>query len=263
MGFDKKRTGTGTKEWSEASCNICLGCQNDCLYCYAASNAATRFKTKPRDQWHIEEFTKKAKAMKSFPAGKGVVMFPTTHDITPFNVDEYIRVAKLILEKGNKLLIVSKPRLECIEKMILELSRFRGQILFRFTIGSRWGHDIKFWEPGASSPKERIACLQVCRAWEFNTSVSIEPMLSGVSTTSDVVEAVNRNVTDTIWIGKMNKPRLRVDMTKPENQKAVETIEKLQSDDEIVELCRILKDNPKIRWKDSIKAVIARFPELR
>lgn len=115
-----------------------------------------------------------------------------------------------------------------------------------------------FWEPGAPLPRERIHCLWAAYSRGFKTSVSIEPMLGGAHETALVISAIRTIVTDTIWIGKMNKTRLRVDMNNPANQKAVEDISKLQSDSQIIELYSKFKDDPLIRWKDSIKSVIGK-----
>lgn len=255
--FDTPRTGSGTAEWAEVNENICRGCRNNCLYCYAAANAA-RFKLRPRSEWHIEKLTKRA-AMRSYPAKDGVVMFPSSHDITPYNLDEYIRVAKLILAAGNRLLIVSKPRRECIWSLLSELRGYKDQILFRFTIGTVNDHLSQFWEPGAPLPLERISCLAMACGSGFATSVSIEPMLAGASRTMFVIEAVREHVTETIWIGKMNKARLRIDMSIEENVRAVEAIEVLQCDAGIIGLYKKYQDDPMIRWKDSIKEVVARL----
>lgn len=254
MKFDAERKGTGTAEWAEVNENICLGCANNCLYCYAAASAK-RFKLQDRDQWHLEEFTKRAK-MTSYPARDGVIMFPSAHDITPFNIEKYIRVARLILAKGNKLLIVSKPRFDCMDRLVDDLGEYREQILFRFTIGAISDRLSRFWEPGAPLPEERLRCLRLAHFYFFRTSVSIEPMLAGVDEAEVVIEAVQHWVTDTIWIGKMNKVRLRVDLTVPENLAAVECIENQQSDKAIMELYQMHRDDPMIRWKDSIKLVI-------
>ena len=54
----------------------------------------------------------------------------------------------------------------------------------------------------------------------------------------------------------MNKIRNRIDMSVFDNQQAVECIEYLQRDEAILELMRELRDEPKVRWKDSIKKVI-------
>ena len=250
--FDTERSGTGTKEWAEVTENICCGCANNCLYCYAAHNA-NRFKIRDREEWAREEFTKRAN-ITNYPAKDGVVMFPSSHDITPFNVDSYIRVAKLILEKGNLLLIVSKPRLEVIKKVCAGLIHYKKQILFRFTIGTLKPEVSLFWEPGAPLPNERVMALEFAQSAGFNTSVSIEPMLHSWCGAVDVVDMVDPYVTDTIWIGKMNKPQLRVDKG---YHAAVEQVVSLQRDESILKLVETLKDNPKIRWKDSIKVAIA------
>jgi DNA repair photolyase len=253
--FDADRPGSGVAEWAEYSVNIQIGCANDCLYCYAAEQAASRYGGWiRREDWSDERLSKRA-TIKSYPEKKGVVMFPTTHDITPFNVKEYIRVAKLILDKGNQLLIVSKPRLDCIEPVIAELKQWRKQILFRFTIGTISNHVSVFWEPCAPYPLERIMCLALAQDNGYRTSVSIEPMLEGYSGTIAVVEAVREHVTDTIWIGKMNKVRLRV---APEHFEAVGRIETMQGDELIMKLYRHYEQDPVIRWKDSIKEVVGR-----
>ena len=253
MNFDADRKGTGTAEWAEVTENICRGCANNCLYCYAAHNA-NRFNQRPRAEWEREEFTKRA-AMTSYPAREGVVMFPSSHDITPFNVEEYIRVAKLILDKGNKLLIVTKPRFGCVRQLLMDLEPWADQILFRFTIGSLDSGVSKFWEPGAPPPRERIDALRMAWNTGFETSVSIEPMLSGRFGAAEVVDAVLPHVTETVWIGKMNKALLRVDKA---HEEAIRNVLEMQRDSEIIKLVDDLKAYPQIRWKDSIKEVLSR-----
>lgn len=255
--FDNERAGTGTKEWAEVTENIQIGCANGCLYCYAAHNS-NRFGKRDRSDWCREELTKRAE-MKSYPAREGVVMFPSTHDITPFNLDVYIRVALLMLNKGNSLLIVSKPRFGCVFRMMEAFKGFEKQILFRFTMGTV-DHSVSYlWEPGAPLPKERRECLGIAFSHGFRTSVSIEPMLEGYQMTEILVGWVRQFVTDTIWIGKMNKARLRVPS---EFRDRVVEIERLQSDDQIMALYEWFKDDPMIRWKDSIKEVVARHSAL-
>lgn len=253
MNFDADRKGTGTAEWAEVTENICKGCRNNCRYCYAAHNA-NRFGQRYRDQWHEEVLTKRAQ-ITSYPARDGVVMFPSSHDITPFNVEHYCKVAELILKKGNKLLIVSKPRLDCINRVMDALEKWKEQIMFRFTIGAIDDRLIRFWEPGAPFSLERLDTLSDAEYRGFARSVSIEPMLAGVAETLRVVENVRGCTPSSIWIGKMNKIRTRVD-----KDFAVEIaeVERLQSDHEIMELYRLLNGAPDIFWKDSIKEVVAR-----
>lgn len=256
--FDENRKGTGTAEWAEVTENIQIGCANNCLYCYAAHKAATMYGGWcKREEWSSGRLTKRAD-MKSYPAKNGVVMFPSTHDITPFNLEASIRVLTLMLKKGNRVLIVTKPDIECVRAMLQDLETWKEQILFRFTIGSMSEATCYFWEPGAPTPMERVACLQDAFERGFKTSVSIEPMLAGIAGVEQLVNVVERFVTDTIWIGKMNKLRLRVDMSKPENVAAVENIEWLQRDSEIMRMYHHFNGRDKIRWKDSIKDIVAR-----
>ena len=252
--FDASRTGTGTKEWAEHVHNIQVGCSNGCLYCYAAHNA-NRFKLRDRSDWNREELTAKAN-IATYPARKGVIMFPSSHDITDFNVDVYIRSAKLMLAKGNRLLIVTEPRLSCTDKLIRELEEWKEQILFRFTIGTLDANVSKFWEPGAPIPAERTACLRLAYNYGFNTSVSVEPLLGGIITALDVVEAVEEHVTDTIWVGKMNGVRTCVPS---EYHGEAGKIETMQSDQLMLKLYARLRSHPKIRWKDSIREVVTRY----
>jgi len=93
----------------------------------------------------------------------------------------------------------------------------------------------------------------------FARSVSVEPMLAGVEETLRVVDNVSLCNPDTVWIGKMNKVRLRVSDKTPEIMRAIENVELDQRDDEILRLYQSLKDVPFVRWKDSIKVVLKNY----
>lgn len=253
--FTRPRTGTGTYEWAEINFYIQEGCSNGCLYCYAKANALLFGRIKDYAQWQKEKIMW-ANVNKSWGKRNGVIMFPTTHDITLANLEPSIKALKNMLAPGNYVLIVSKPRLDCIGALCNELMEFRGQILFRFTIGSTNETVCKFWEPGAPAPDERIAALIHAYLKGYQTSVSIEPMLAGVEMAIETYCAVEQFVTDTVWIGKMNRIRTRVDISKPENLRAVEELESLQRDEEILRLIDALSGEAKVRWKDSIKAVL-------
>jgi hypothetical protein len=63
-------------------------------------------------------------------------------------------------------------------------------------------------------------------------------------------------VTDAIWIGKMGRIRYCVDISDKAVEKAVQVIEAGQADENIKAIYARHKDNPKIKWKESIKKVI-------
>ncbi|NLN48441.1 MAG: hypothetical protein GX154_05005 [Clostridiales bacterium] len=253
--FDKNRTGTGTKEWSEHSYNIQKGCKNNCLYCYARANAL-RFKLiASTDEWKNEVIRENA-VKKTWGKKDGVIMFPTTHDITLNNIKHVIETLTRMLIAGNHVLIVSKPCLSCIEQICTELSDFRSQIMFRFTIGSLNRADCLFWEPNAPEPRERLLALIFAYEHGYKTSVSMEPILGDYDEALRTFYAVEQYVTDTVWIGKMNKVRRRVDLTIPGALDWVAQIECTQDDWNILMLVDRLEVEPKVRWKDSVKQVI-------
>ena len=57
---------------------------------------------------------------------------------------------------------------------------------------------LKFWEPGAPSFDERIACLKYAYEAGYATSISCEPMLD--DKIDLVIDAVRPDVTHSIWI---------------------------------------------------------------
>lgn len=244
---------TGTREWSDYSYNIGYGCSHDCLYCYAK---AKEYKKSPDAfGWSCESIKK------TFPSTSkkdGIIMFPTTHDITPYYLPYAIESLKKLLKNGNNVLIVTKPHMKCVVEMCKELEPWKSNMLFRFTIGTLVDAQAKFWEPGAPSIPERIECLMYAFDCGYATSVSMEPMLGSVEDTIDSINVMEQYVTDKIWIGKMNKIDERVVKSSVEITYACDEIIKQQSDENILRMVEQLKDNPKIAWKDSILEVIER-----
>lgn len=258
--FSQNRAGTGTREWSEFSSNLGIGCQHECRYCFARAQALRFKKIETRDDWRFESINQQA-VDRRWGKKNGVIMFPTQHDITPFYLEAAVIVLKKMLAAGNQVLIVSKPHAVCIDRLCYELRHHKEQILFRFSITSMDVSLTNFWEPGAPSPYERLGCLKTAYKLGFQTSVSMEPMLSGVGDAEVTFQNVVPWVTDKVWMGKMNKVRQRLDMNNPEERQAAEGIERLQADGQIWQLFRALDGHPKVAWKDSIKQVIKTYEE--
>ncbi|MCX5734441.1 MAG: radical SAM protein [candidate division NC10 bacterium] len=249
------RLATGTQEWAASNVNIQDGCEHDCLYCYAKT-MAIRFKRATPASWKRPQF-RQHDLDRGFTRRSGRIMFPTAHDITDQNIDECLAVLGRMLAAGNDLLIVSKPRLSCAKRLCEELAQYRAQIVFRFSIGSTQDAILSYWEPGAPSFKARLACLQYAYAMEFQTSVSGEPMLDGDP--DALIAAVRPFVSDSIWLGKINRLRQILPFNCPRNAEAGrrgEALMALQSDNAIRALYTRYRRDPKIKWKDSIKAVI-------
>ena len=89
-----------TKEWAPFNFNFMSGCSNDCVYCYA-KDMATRFKRKTPDTWKTEESVEMSG--KSYSRKSGEIMVPSSHDITPDNIETAMEVLDKLLSSGNNL----------------------------------------------------------------------------------------------------------------------------------------------------------------
>jgi DNA repair photolyase len=245
----------GTKEWAASNMNIQIGCENNCKYCYARAMAVREDKIDPK-QW-CKPVLQDDIIRRSYGKRDGTIMFPTTHDITAFNIDQYIHVLLGLLQSGNRVLIVSKPRTELIDRICTECAAYKDQILFRFTIGSTNDTALKFWEPGAPPFKVRLRALQFAHEREFETSVSIEPYLD--DRPEMVIEAVRPYITDAIWVGRANFLIERLKINGEWNELTANeaaNIREIQSDDKVKALYERYKNDPKVKWKESIKIIV-------
>lgn len=254
MSKKKERKIRGTFEWAKYNENCVTGCSHGCWYCYAR-NRAIQVGTRTPETWSKEVVSRK-KMSKQHMRKDGRIMFPTTHDITPATLAACAVYLERMLSAGNDVLIVSKPHFSCISFLCEAFTKYKNQILFRFTIGS--GHDgvLSLWEPDAPSFKERVASLKFAYEKGYDTSISCEPMLD--QDIHIVVDNVRDFVTDAIWLGKANNL-----MTRMTNNGADvnmlelgRRLEEMQNDEAIWALYERYKNDPIIKWKESIKEVV-------
>jgi DNA repair photolyase len=243
---------SGVAEWAPFSYNVGLGCSYNCVYCYARGCALRFRRVKTPLSWAKETLKESMPRIRKY---EGQVMTPSAHDLSPFYLPVFRTQAKALLQAGNDLLIVSKPCFESISQLCVDLASYKAQIIFRFTISSLDRKLTGFWEPGAPVPAERVACLQHAFRRGFATSVSMEPLLAGIEDALTTFHKLSPFVTETIWLGKMNHLN-RWGLAKPEIAVACRYIRQLQCDTAILELVRRLRDQPRVRWKDSIRKVI-------
>lgn len=244
----------GTKEWAPYNFNFMSGCSNDCTYCYA-KEMAIRFKRKTSNTWKDEEPV--SMKGKSFRKRDGRIMIPSSHDITPGNINLALEVMGKLLENGNELLIVTKPHFACVKRIVDQFEDFKSAIQMRFTIGSVSDDVLKLWEPGATGFYDRLKSLRYAYEHGYSTTISAEPLLD--ETPDALYDALHPYVTGSIWIGKMNFPdrRVRMNAASSETPAHVKALMKSQSDENIIAIWKRYKDNPMIEWKESIKKVIA------
>jgi DNA repair photolyase len=249
----KKTNNNGTQEWSVKTVNCCTGCSHDCRYCYA-KEMAIRFKQVTAPQWPLERVRQKD-VIKRHKNYNGQVMFPSSHDITPTNLGACMTVVKNLLDVGNRVLVVSKPHLECIKAICKRFEPFKDQILFRFTIGACDERVLSFWEPNAPGYNERKRCLMYAYQAGFQTSVSVEPMLDSANIdplTGDLLPYV----THSLWIGTMNHLGRFGKSSDMVLRQAIAKIRRGQTGGIIKSIYKRYKDNPLIRWKKEIKKVV-------
>jgi len=245
---------SGTKEWSEKSVNCCNGCEHNCRYCYAKWNAVDRFEKMSSEEWETKRI-RPHDVKKKHKKYDGTVMFPTTHDICPSILDECLEVLDNLFKSGNDVLIVSKPHLDCIKAICDRFAGYKDKLLFRFTIGAFDNEILKYWEPGAPTFEERFACLKFAHDMGFKTSISTEPMLDAANVVN-LFYKLAPYINDAMWIGKMNKIDSRVHVVDERDRIEADKIKNGQTDDRIWDIYKALKDEPKIKWKESVKDIV-------
>ncbi|MBN2312353.1 MAG: hypothetical protein JXM79_00395 [Sedimentisphaerales bacterium] len=247
---------TGTREWAVSTVNIQRGCENNCRYCYARYNAVQRFKRCTLDQWRHPAIDP-AKVEKAYGQRDGVVMFPSAHDITLENVEACYTVLEKLLESGNQVLIVTKPRWRCVTALCDCFREYRDRILWRMTIGSIDDEVLRFWEPNAPGFEERWMSLKYAFICGFNTSVSCEPYLD------DQVELTYQKVLPfvrhSVWIGILRHFESRVDLTSVTDEqfnRYIVPLRQAQTKLAVRRLVERMADYPLVMFKDSIRTII-------
>jgi hypothetical protein len=253
---------TGVAEWADASMNVCLGCANGCRYCYACA-MATRMGRRAKGDWRREEIV--PNWWKRLPKGEGKrVMMPTSHDVTPGVWPDFQRALWDVLlhsprsmggRQTHGVLIVTKARVEMMRRLMERFGEFfRERIEVRVTIGSADDGVLGFWEPGAPGFEERLHALEELHDAGWRVSVSVEPMLDDKTLT--VWDEV-KGWAETVWIGEPNRLMSILSLngfrqdreTWSRGRKLVE----LMNGGYVGWLYRYLKDEPQVRWKDSVR----------
>ena len=250
---NRKAKTYGTQEWAVKNINCCTGCAHDCIYCYA-KGMAVRFKQLTPDQWPNERIREKD-VYRIYKKYDGQVMFPSSHDITPNNLEGCLTALRCMIIFGNKMLVVSKPHLDCIKRFCEMFRPYRRRILLRFSIGACDDQILSYWEPNAPVYDERKECLSYAHRSGFQTSVSVEPMLDSANIDTLIGELLPY-VTHSIWVGKMNHLGRFGKVSDAVLRQSINDIKHGQTDAKIKEIYQRHKDNPMIKWKKEIKKIV-------
>jgi hypothetical protein len=254
------------RQWSEHIYNIISNasqCPNDCRYCYMKTIKSRFFGTPT----NIEDAATHAapisvnqkrvakKWLRVTPEHAKLIMFPSSHDIVPSLLADYISVARKILEAGHSIMIVSKPRMDCFVPLANVFENFKSRIIYRLTIGSERQDILNFWEPNAPPFTERLEVLRMLHARGCITSVSIEPFLSDPRV---LIPILAPYVSETIWIGQMSG----LNQELAGGQEEYNRLNALYTIPAQIQLTRDLRSLPggvgqKIRWKAKLMGKVA------
>lgn len=243
----------GTREWAANPVSCANGCSNNCRYCYARYNAVARFHRMNWEDWPNEEVREHDVKKRRHKLGR--IMFPVTHDITPVTLDACVKVLAKLLDVGNTVLTTTKPRLDCVKTICDKFMTQKSQIIWRFTVGAYDNELLKYWEPKAPAFEERLASIKYAFKKGYRTSISCEPLLDP----DNVVELFAKlapYVTDTLWVGKLRKAEQRVLVKTQRDKQMLAKLLAGQTDAKVFEVYELLKDHPKICWKDSYKQTL-------
>tara|TARA_Y100000310_G_scaffold342463_1_gene445854 strand:+ start:5833 stop:6612 length:780 start_codon:yes stop_codon:yes gene_type:complete len=242
----------GTREWASHNRNCQKGCEHGCWYCYAAASHRGQDFSVPSSQQEPPTTIKKV---------KGHIMFPTRHDITAENyllATRWIKHLVQCLDEESHILLVTKPAWAPFSRMLEMLEPHKDRILLRLTIGSMDSKTLNLFEPAASSFGERLECLVWAHMNGWRTSVSCEPCLMHPEGVPLFVAALSPFVTDGLWIGKMNyaEDRLTKNSAPKNVRAAADMILTNWTEERIRRLYEQVRDNPRVRWKESLKEVL-------
>jgi len=244
------------QDWTKNNVNFCTGCKNDCIYCYMKPFNARNPKLKQPADWHNWEI-RTEDVEKAYGLKDGWVGFPSSHDIFPEILDAYLTVLGKLLRAGNQVLIVSKPRIDCIKPICEACHFFKDKIIFRFTIGAMDDGILGFWEPNAPGYQERRDCLEFAYDQGFRTSVSMEPMLDTPridEQIADLRKFVRKD--ENIWLGTMNYLKQIKEGAGDDLTAAIEKVEAGQTVEMLTPIYQKYKDDPLIEWKTDAKEKI-------
>lgn len=273
----------GTNQWSDETYNIRKFdslCPHSCQYCYILPIVNKNFKAVDIGKFMNDALVLKTfiedrcerdarlpclevdwdKVMKKWSkqGNAKLIMTPTSHDVIPSIVDAFIVSCLNILDGGHSLLITSKPRVYCVDRMCKAFlaykdGKYKDRITYRFTL-TTLDQDVKDkWEWLAPAFDEGVQCIDAANDLGFTTSVSMEPFLKDPVATTNLL---SDHVTGEIWIGMMNGyPSEKVlGMKLPAF--LVDEIDRLKKEEytfeNITSVVETLRCNPKVHWKESI-----------
>jgi DNA repair photolyase len=205
----------------------------------------------------------------SFSKRDGLSIFPTAHDIFPFNKMLCFKYLKKIITPrpsiSNNAMVVSKARFSVFKHFAHFFKDLKNHLEIRFTLTTQDNDLINLWEGHSSNYEERIQSLNYCYDKDYKISVVIEPYLSDLNDLYSMVDELSSYDLDTIWIGKMNRISSKKKLLELGYGKKIinahQRIRNISSKKHLSSIISNLENNRKIRYKESfIKKVGKQIP---
>jgi DNA repair photolyase len=191
-------------EKKKISYNICIGCQNKCLNCFAKLSFCTRQRHNASewDDMKVKkiQFFSHPKDQESY---KGYILqIPTTSDIFPETVKKYCVVTRNALVKGfDEVQITTKARFDCVKEICDNFLDSTDRVHLFFTMTTDQNEVTRTWERNATLFEERLRALKYAFEKGYKTSVIIEPYLTDPRS---FIPTIQEFVSQKFYIGKMN-----------------------------------------------------------
>lgn len=191
------------REYSPYACNIYIGCNHGCKYCYAPSIRFTTrenyIKPEPRKSI-LDDFENDCKKLNNF---NSQVQFCFMTD--PYNsLESELRLTRKCLEiaLNYKIPISILTKSDSVLNDIDIFKKFGKNIKIGFTLTFDNNDYSTRWEPEASTPDKRIEALKILHDNNILTWASFEPVIvaeQSLNMIKSVIEYV-----DIFKIGKLN-----------------------------------------------------------
>ena len=191
------------REYSPYACNIYIGCNHGCKYCYGPG-----INRKRRDQFliinqrrnYLRDFENDCKKMYNL---QSQVLFCFMTD--PYNkLEEQEGLTreslKIALRYKIPVSILTKSKLVLRDMDIIK--QFGSNIAIGMTLTFDNKKDSLEWEPGASTPKERLNVLKTFSGNGVKTWTSFEPVIIPSQSLSMMEKVID--FVDLFKVGKLN-----------------------------------------------------------
>lgn len=194
------------REYSPYACNIYIGCNHGCRYCYAPHTLQRRgeeYFIKPEPRKDILKLLEKDLQKNVY---KEQVLLSFVGDVYGDNADDCAttrEVLKLLNAYHVPVAVLSKGG----KKMLRDLDIFK-EFGDRITVGTTLTfldeEKSKYWEPNASTPSERLETLKTLHDKGIKTFASFEPTIEPEESLKLIRKTLEMDCVDHYKIGKIN-----------------------------------------------------------